>query len=76
MSDLQFFCDTKRHLVCKPYSVENLHKMASFLEIKRCWFHGGSKPHYDIPKQRIEEIMSKCIVVSSKEILSIIKSQK
>ena len=71
---LSFYCDNSRHLVCVPYSVENLHKMASALDIKRCWFHRGKKPHYDIPKTRIEEIKSKCNVVSSMEILRIIQN--
>ena len=66
-----YYCDERRHLVCKPYSVENLHKMADELQIKRCWFH---RNHYDIPKKRIDEIKSKCIVVSSKEIVRIINA--
>jgi hypothetical protein len=44
--------------------------MGEILLIKKCWFH---KDHYDIPKTRIEEIMAKCIVVSPKEIVRIIK---
>lgn len=71
---MEYFCDNQRHLACKPYSVENLHKMAEELNIKRCWYHGGDKPHYDIPKKRINEITAKCTVVSSKEILRIIKN--
>lgn len=67
-----YYCDNERHLVCEPYSVDNLHRMAEQLNIKRCWFHGGDKPHYDIPKRRIDEIKAKCIVVSSKRILAII----
>jgi hypothetical protein len=66
-----YYCDDHRHLVCKPYSVENLHKMADELQIKRCWFH---RNHYDIPKRRIDEIKSKCIVVNSKEIVKIINA--
>ena len=66
-----YYCDSQRHLVCIPYSIENLHKMAEDLNIKRCWFH---KNHYDIPKRRIKEITDKCIIVDSKEILTIIKS--
>lgn len=65
---LQFYCDNARHLVCKPYSIANLHKMAEQLGIKKCWFH---KNHYDIPKKRVEEIKSKCIIISSKEIAKI-----
>jgi len=68
---MEYYCDNKRHLVCKPYSVENLHKMADELGIKKCWFH---KNHYDIPKRRIDEIKNKCKEVSPREILKIIKS--
>ena len=68
---MEYICDTKRHLICVPYSIENLHKMAEELKIKRCWFH---KNHYDIPKKRIEEITMKCRVVSSKEIVEIINT--
>ena len=66
-----YYTDGKRHLVCVPYSKENLHKMAEDLNIKRCWFH---KDHYDIPKKRIAEIEAKCVKVSSKEILRIVKN--
>lgn len=69
---MEYYCDNKRHLVCVPYSVENLHLMAKDLGVKRCWFH---KNHYDIPKRRIKEITSKCNVVSSKIILKIIKNE-
>lgn len=72
---MEFFCDNKRHLVCKPYSIENLHLMAQILLINRCWFHSGKFPHYDIPKKRIVEIQSKCTIISSKQILKIIKNE-
>lgn len=68
---LEYCCDEKRHLICKPYSIENLHKMADHLNIKRCWFH---KDHYDIPKNRINEITEKCILVTSKQIVRITKN--
>lgn len=71
---MNLYCDEKRHLVCVPYSVENLHQMADELGLKRCWFHGGDKPHYDIPQRRISEISAKCTVISSREILDIIKN--
>jgi len=69
METKTYLCDSRRHLICVPYSKENLHKMAEELGIKRCWFH---KNHYDIPKKRIEEIKKKCKVVSSREIVKII----
>jgi hypothetical protein len=65
---MKYYCDDKRHLVCVPYSVENLHLMADDLGIKRCWFH---KDHYDIPKRRIKEIMEKCEVVDTRTIVDI-----
>lgn len=70
MNNLTYITDGKRHLICTPYSVENLHKMADELSIKRCWFH---KNHYDIPKTRQKEIESICTIVSSKDIVKIIK---
>jgi hypothetical protein len=69
-----YYCDDQRHLVCVPYSIENLHKMAEDLGIKRCWFHNKpDREHYDIPKKRIEEIKNKCNVVPPLTILSIMK---
>ncbi len=75
---LIYFCDNKRHLVCLPYNIPNLHRMAKELSISRWWFHKGKdgKSHYDIPKRRIEEITKKCEVISSKDILRIIKGIK
>lgn len=71
MEALEYICDIKRHLICKPYSLKNLHIMAKQLYIKRCWFH---KTHYDIPKRRIEEITNECRIVTSREILKIIQN--
>jgi hypothetical protein len=48
--------------------------MALDLDIKKCWFHNSSHPHYDIPKKRIKEIQSKCEIISSKELLLKIKN--
>lgn len=71
---LRYYCDGLRHLVCVPYSVENLHRMAEILGIKRCWFHPSKgHPHYDIPKRRIDEIRKRCKVVPGRVILRIIK---
>jgi hypothetical protein len=76
-AELRYFCDSLRHLVCLPYTVENLHRMAQDLGIKRCWFHSGaSYAHYDVPKRRFLEIARKCERVSAHEILMIVKGQK
>lgn len=63
-------------MICVPYSVAYLHIMAKHLGIHRCWFHGGKSAHYDIPKLHIKEIMGKCEVISSKELLEIIQYSK
>jgi hypothetical protein len=70
---ISYVCDKARHLVCLPYSIENLHAMAKALDIKRGWFH---RDHYDIPKRRVEEIKTRCHeVVSSREIVAIIREE-
>lgn len=68
-----FLTDGKRHLICVPYSIENLHRMAEELGIGRHWFHSGSLAHYDIPKRRMKEIAERCVIVSSREIVKVIK---
>lgn len=65
---MMYITDRKRHLICLPYSVENLHQMARELDIKRLWFH---KTHYDIPKRRIREIENKCVHITSKDLVNI-----
>lgn len=76
VSDLTYYCDRKRHLVCKPYSIENLHRMARELQIGTHFFEiskFGRLPHYDIPAKRMDEIMAQCIIVTRYEIVKIIK---
>jgi len=68
--NLTFVCDKKRHLICLPYSKTNMLSMATELGINPLWFH---KDHYDIPKNRIEDILEQCVVVSPKEIVKIIR---
>ena len=73
---MKYYCDIFRHLVCVPYSIENLHLMAQDLNIKRCWYHNSpNHQHYDIPKRRIAEIQSKCELVEGRVILDIIKGK-
>jgi hypothetical protein len=72
---MEYFCDAFRHLVCVPYSVENLHKMAEDLGIKRCWFHNGSYAHYDIPKRMVTKILDRVNFVPGKAILEIVKGR-
>lgn len=65
-----FLTDGKRHLICEPYSISNLHIMADILGIKKCWFH---RDHYDIPLKRIAEIEAKCQKISSRKLLQVLK---
>lgn len=74
-STIYYIADNERHLICLPYSIENLHRMASELNIKRCWFHGGRHSHYDIPKKREYEILHRCYKMNSREIYRIIHNQ-
>lgn len=69
---MRYFYDEQRHLVCVPYSVENLHKMAQDLGIKRCWYHAGTKPHYDVPKRMMTTIGERASLVTPREILKIV----
>lgn len=69
---MTYLCDDARHLVCTPYSIENLHRMAAALGIKRCWFH---RDHYDIPKRRVAKIQAQCTIVSSREIVAIVRGR-
>lgn len=80
---MRYFSDAMRHLVCYPYSTENLHRMAETLGLKRGWFHAGGgrgagrrrHAHYDIPKRRLQEIAAKTEVVSGRVILAIINGE-
>ena len=65
--------DEQRHLITVPYTVENLHRAAQQLGIKRCWFH---KDHYDIPKRmmaRMPETVAE--KVSPREIARIVRGK-
>jgi hypothetical protein len=74
--ELTYYCDDQRHLVCVPYSVENLHLMARELHIHQRWFHNHARhPHYDIPSRRIPEIIEKCNLVKPRQIVNIINGK-
>lgn len=72
---LNYYYDIKRHLVCVPYSRENLNKMADDLGIGRHWYHAGKYPHYDIPLKMIDLVSKRAKLVSSRDILKIIKKK-
>ena len=68
---LTYYCDLYRHLVCRPYSIANLHLMAQRLGVKRCWFH---EDRYDIPKRRLVEVMGKCQTVGARDVMAICRN--
>jgi hypothetical protein len=67
---LVFISDGGRNLVCKPYSFENLHRMANSLGISKDWF---SKDHYVVPPGAdwLNRIKVCCEVLSPKEAVAI-----
>lgn len=70
---MKFFIDNARHIVCLPFSIDNLHLMAAELGIERRWFHSHPRhPHYDAPARRLEELKLRCELVSTRTILAII----
>lgn len=77
-NELTFLTDGKRHLICIPYSIRNLHRMAYCLGIGRHWFHNQKRgfAHYDIPKNSIRTVELHCRIITTKELITIIKSSK
>ena len=72
--ELEYYCDRHRHLVCIPYSVDNLHLMAKDLGIRPSWYHRKRRAHhYDIPIRSFPEVLSKSTLVTSREIWKIIE---
>ena len=71
ISGVTIYYDASRHVVCVPYSIENLHRMAVLLGIKRCWYHAKPYPHYDMPKTYTPP--TNIIQVSSRQIVQICK---
>lgn len=71
--ELRYLCDENRHLICLPFSLENMKEMLFQLELKRKGLSKiPCKRFYRIPFDRLEEIMAQCEVVAAWEILEII----
>ena len=77
MDRITYYCDESRHIVCVPYNLENLHKMAKDIGLDKNWFHKGKNEnsHYDMPVRRIAEITAKCNLVPSTTIVDIIRGR-
>ena len=70
---IRYVCDRERHLICCPYSKENLHKMARELNMEKKLFKSN---HYSIPEERKKEIEKVCQIITTYEIEEIIQSPK
>lgn len=77
---MRYLTDGKRHLICDPYSIPNLHAMAADLNIGRHWFHRKARDfpgmaaqvsHYDVPKRRQAEIEARCVMVTTRQLIAI-----
>lgn len=66
--------DHKRHLVCLPYDVLDLHRLAEILGIGEHFFHRKPYPHYDIPARRVAEIQARTLVVRPRDIVMVCRS--
>ena len=66
------FTDKVGHLVSDT-SLEELHRFAASIGLKRYWFQGKQKrhPHYDLTtnRKRAQAIAAGAILVSSRELL-------
>lgn len=74
---LRYLCDENRHLICLPFSLENMKEMLFQLELKRKGLSKTpGKRFYRIPHERLLEIMAQCELVPAWEILEIITSHE
>lgn len=70
----RYFTDgAARHLVCWPFSIDALHDMARELGVRRCWYHAGRFPHYDVPKMRVGKLGDRVETISTRALLAIVK---
>lgn len=70
---LTYLCDQNRHLICVPFSLENMKRMAFQLQLKRkALSKVPGKRFYRIPFDRLLEIEMQCELVPAWHILEII----
>lgn len=68
-------CDRHGRLVCVPFSIENLHRVARRLHVKKQWFSGPRRfPHYRVPISLMIEVRVRCEVASTRRVVEIIRS--
>lgn len=69
---MKYLTDGQGSLVCYPYSISNLHEMASELGINRKFFW---KNHYSIPHDRKDEIEGICELITTKDMIKVINGK-
>lgn len=62
VEELIYITDGVGNVICLPYSVENLHKMADDLGIAKRWYRDG---HYKVPKEIADDLEEKCDKVTT-----------
>lgn len=62
VEELIYITDGVGNVICLPYSVENLHKMADDLGIAKRWYRNG---HYNVPKEIADGLEEKCDKVTT-----------
>ena len=71
VEELLYLTDGHRNVICVPYSIENLHKMADDLGIKRSWF---KEDHYEIPDSYYPQFEDKCERVTTPTLFKTVKN--
>lgn len=70
VDELLFLSDGRRNLICVPYSIENMKKMADELGIKKTWL---KKDRFVIPEDYFEVVETKCNIVSTQTLFRTLK---
>lgn len=59
----------KRYAHLMSDSIDELHKFAAMINVKRCWFH---KDHYDLNEEHFHDaVLAGAIVVTSRELVQL-----
>lgn len=72
MLAIRYLCDEAGHLICTPYTTENLHVAARHLTLGPLFYKTEPYPHYAVPWMRIEDVRAKCDAVEEAAILAIV----
>ena len=72
--DSLIYClDDDLHLICMPYSDENIRMMAEHLKLVRNWLVSGRHKYYEVPLHEAQRIASQTLRVSHGQLISVIE---